>query len=139
MIATVLRDGQRDEVAVEDPLEIRVDGEPLVVTMRTPGHDEVPSRRRGPIDEIHEVGLTEDLAANIIEVQGPLARDPARGVSPLGKERSRRLPPTAAGPTRPRVERSVLAAPPYRLRQPTFARTGGLHATGLFTATGVSS
>ncbi|MFL5756574.1 MAG: formate dehydrogenase accessory sulfurtransferase FdhD, partial [Chloroflexota bacterium] len=30
----------RDEVAVEEPLEIRVDGEPLAVTMRTPGEDE---------------------------------------------------------------------------------------------------
>ena len=30
----------RDEVAVEEPLEIRVDGAPLAVTMRTPGHDE---------------------------------------------------------------------------------------------------
>ena len=36
----VLRDGVRDEVAVEEPLEIRVDGAPLAVTMRTPGHDE---------------------------------------------------------------------------------------------------
>ncbi len=26
MVATVLRDGERDEVAVEEPLEIRVDG-----------------------------------------------------------------------------------------------------------------
>ena len=40
MIATVVRDGQRDEVAVEEPLEIRVDGAPLVLSMRTPGHDE---------------------------------------------------------------------------------------------------
>ena len=29
-----------DEVAVEEPLEIRVDGAALAVTMRTPGHDE---------------------------------------------------------------------------------------------------
>ena len=29
----------RDLVVVEEPLEIRVDGKPLVVTMRTPGHD----------------------------------------------------------------------------------------------------
>src|SRR5213592_1458448 len=34
------RAGARDEVAVEEPLEIRVDGEPLAVTMRTPGEDE---------------------------------------------------------------------------------------------------
>ena len=36
----VLHDGDEDEVAVEEPLEIRVDGEPLAVTMRTPGDDE---------------------------------------------------------------------------------------------------
>src|SRR5689334_3671929 len=30
----------RDEVAIEEPLEIRLDTRPLVVTMRTPGHDE---------------------------------------------------------------------------------------------------
>ena len=40
MVASVVRDGEPDEVAVEEPLEIRVDGEPLAVTMRTPGHDE---------------------------------------------------------------------------------------------------
>ena len=40
MHARVERDGVGDEVAVEEPLEIRVDGAPLAVTMRTPGHDE---------------------------------------------------------------------------------------------------
>jgi len=38
--ARIERDGTIDEVAVEEPLEIRVDGEPLAVTMRTPGHDD---------------------------------------------------------------------------------------------------
>src|SRR5690625_7117339 len=28
-----------DTLAVEEPLEIRIDGAPFVVTMRTPGHD----------------------------------------------------------------------------------------------------
>ena len=37
---TVEHDGISDEVAIEEPLEIRVDGAPLAVTMRTPGHDE---------------------------------------------------------------------------------------------------
>ena len=40
---TVRRGGDRldqDLVVVEEPLEIRLDGKPLVVTMRTPGHDE---------------------------------------------------------------------------------------------------
>ena len=40
MTAVVLRNGERDEVAVEEPLEIRVDGTALTVTMRTPGSDE---------------------------------------------------------------------------------------------------
>ena len=34
------------------------------------------------------------------------------------------------------MPRELLAALPDRLRQPTFARTGGLHATGLFTPEG---
>jgi FdhD protein len=34
------------------------------------------------------------------------------------------------------LPRALLASLPDRLRQPTFARTGGLHATGLFTAEG---
>ena len=43
-------------------------------------------------------------------------------------------PPAAKGPL---VDRELLAALPDRLRQPVFARTGGLHATGLFDADGV--
>ena len=39
----------------------------------------------------------------------------------------------AAGPE---IDRALLAALPDRLRQPTFERTGGLHATGLFTPAG---
>ena len=31
---------ERDLVAVEEPLELRIGGEPVAVTMRTPGHDE---------------------------------------------------------------------------------------------------
>lgn len=148
MIATVIRDGQRDEVAVEEPLEIRVDGAPLVVTMRTPGHDEELALGflygEGLIGEPRRAGLTDDLAANTIEVQGPLARDPGQrrfyttsscGVCGKGalEEVAVHAPPAKAGP---RVDRALLAALPDRLRQPTFARTGGLHATGLFTATG---
>jgi FdhD protein len=148
MIATVMRDGQRDEVAVEEPLEIRVDGVPLVVSMRTPGHDEELALGflygEGLIDEPHRAGLTEDLAANVIEVQGPLTRDPGErrfyttsscGVCGKGalEEVAVHAPRAQPGP---RVDRALLAALPDRLRQPTFARTGGLHATGLFTATG---
>jgi FdhD protein len=40
MYAVVTHEAGEDWVAVEEPLEIRVDGRPLAVTMRTPGHDE---------------------------------------------------------------------------------------------------
>ncbi len=82
MVATVECDGRTDEVAVEDPLEIRVDGEPIAVTMRTPGHDEELAlgflRGEGLIDRAHEAGPTADFAANIVDVSGPLLRDPGR-------------------------------------------------------------
>jgi FdhD protein len=148
MIASVLRDGVRDEVAVEEPLEIRVDGQPLAVTMRTPGHDEELALGflygEGLIDSVHEAGLTRDLAANTIEVTGPLLRDPGArrfyttsscGVCGKGalEELSVYAPRLAGGPS---VDRAVLAGLPDRLRQPAFERTGGLHAAGLFTAAG---
>src|SRR5207245_10493693 len=42
--AKVLRYGEQterrdDQLAAEEPLELRLDGEPLTVMMRTPGHD----------------------------------------------------------------------------------------------------
>src|ERR1700680_5130458 len=76
---TVQHDRGEDEVAVEEPLEIRVDGEPLAVTMRTPGHDEELALGflygEGLIDGPREAGLTADLAANTVEVAGPLLRE----------------------------------------------------------------
>jgi FdhD protein len=81
MVRSVEHDGVRDEVAVEEPLEIRVDGAALAVTMRTPGHDEELALGflygEGLIDGPRPAGPTEDLAANIVEVEGPLLRDVA--------------------------------------------------------------
>src|SRR5438876_11169070 len=81
-----VRDGGRerveDELAIEEPLEIRVDGEALAVTMRTPGHDEELALGflvgEGLIDAPREAGPPADLAGNIVEVTGPLLREPAR-------------------------------------------------------------
>jgi FdhD protein len=146
--ATVIRDGVSDQVAVEEPLEIRVDGRPLAVTMRTPGDDEELALGflygEGLIDGPRRAGPTEDFAANTVEVEGPLLRDPGErrfyttsscGVCGKGalEEVTVHCPPAAKGPL---VDRDLLAALPDRLRQPVFARTGGLHATGLFDAGG---
>ena len=143
--------GERDEVAVEEPLEIRVDGAPLAVTMRTPGHDEELAlgfvHGEGLIDRAHDVGPTADLAGNVVEVSGPLLRDAGArsfytasscGVCGKGalEEVAVHAEPAAPGPV---VARTLLAGLPERLlaAQPGFARTGGLHATGLFDAAGV--
>src|SRR5215212_4868049 len=81
LASRIEHDGVRDEVAIEEPMEIRVDGEALSVTMRTPGHDEELALGfllgEGLIDGPRPAGLTEDLANNIVEVGGPLNRDPS--------------------------------------------------------------
>jgi FdhD protein len=147
------RQPARDDLAVEEPLEIRVDGRPLAVTMRTPGEDEDlacgflagEALISGPGD-VASVGLTEDLAANAIEVttRAGLARDPAAderrfyltsscgvcGKGALEFVRQASEPPPPGPPLDPRV---VLAAPDAaRAAQRSFERTGGLHATALF-------
>jgi len=147
--AAVVAPGLTDDVAVEEPLEIRVDGRPLAVTMRTPGHDEELALGflfgEGLIDRAHLVGPPADLAANTVDVEGPLLRTPdARsfftssscGVCGKGalEQVAVAAPRLADGDLS--VERALLADLPNRLYQPTFARTGGLHATGLFTPEG---
>ena len=148
MYRPITHDGVDDVVAVEEPLEIRVDGAALAVTMRTPGHDEELALGflygEGLIDSVRPAGLTDDLANNIIEVAGPLLRDPgvrrfyttsSCGVCGKGalEEVAVLSPPLPDGPV---IERVLAADLPARLEQPGFARTGGLHATGLFDAAG---
>src|SRR5487761_1088528 len=79
-LRTFTHDGREDAVAVEEPLEIRVDERPLAVTMRPPGHDEELALGflygEGLIDGPRAVGLTDELANNTLVVSGPLARAP---------------------------------------------------------------
>jgi FdhD protein len=140
---------ERDRVAVEEPLELRIGGEPVAVTMRTPGHDEelalgfCLSEGLSP-ESAH---IPDDLGANTIDVVA----------SGFDAERLRRSFYTssscgvcgkgaleAVAVEAPRVESqlrvplSVITELPDRLRteQAAFAVTGGLHATGLFDADG---
>jgi FdhD protein len=143
-LVRIERDGVEDFVAVEEPLEIRVDAKPLAVTMRTPGNDEELAlgflHGEGLIDGPRDAGPTQDLAGNVVEVSGPLLRDPGArsfytssscGVCGKGaiEEVTVASEPLAPGPE---IERDLLASLPDRLSQPAFDRTGGLHATGLF-------
>ena len=146
--ATVRAPGLEDEVAVEEPLEIRVDGRSIAVTMRTPGDDEELALGflfgEGLIDGPRAAGPPADLALNTIDVSGPLVREPDRrsfftssscGVCGKGalEEVAVQCDRLPGGPL---IARELLASLPDRLRQPTFQRTGGLHATGLFTPDG---
>jgi FdhD protein len=149
MIARIERDGGvADEVAIEDPLEIRVDGEPLAVTMRTPGHDEELALGflfgEGLIDSARAAGPTADFASNTVEVSGPLLRDPGTrrfyttsscGVCGKGALEEVAVDAPRVGPG-PVVSRALLASLPGRIRQPAFERTGGTHATALCSADG---
>jgi FdhD protein len=134
-----------DRVAVEEPLEIRIGGRPIAVTMRTPGNDEelalgfclsegIPARA---------AQLPDDLSANAVEVdadgfdfdrvQRNFYTSSSCGVCGKGAL-------DAVAVEAPRVESKLRIPPetaaslPDRLRdaQPAFAATGGLHATGLF-------
>jgi FdhD protein len=140
---------ERDQVAVEEPLEIRIGGRPVAVTMRTPGHDEELALGFCLSEGLrpHAARVPDDLAANTVDVDAP-EFDAARlqrsfytssscGVCGKGALE-------AVAVDSPRVE-SQLRVPlalvvslPDRLHeaQAAFAATGGLHATGLFSAGG---
>jgi FdhD protein len=140
---------ERDQVAVEEPLEIRIGGRPVAVTMRTPGHDEELALGFALSEGLRpqSARLPDDLAANTVEVDAP-GFDPARlqrsfyTTSSCGVCGKGALEAVAVGA--PRVEsqlRFPLAAIvelPDRLRahQGAFETTGGLHATGLFLSNG---
>ena len=135
-----------DELAVEEPLELRVGGEPIAVTMRTPGHDEELALGFLFSEGFHPRSATPapDLAANTVEVELESPLDPERvrrnfytssSCGVCGKWAieavSVESPPVESDL---RVPLEVVAALPGRLlaAQAAFAATGGLHATGLF-------
>jgi FdhD protein len=134
-----------DVVAVEEPLEIRINDRPVAVTMRTPGHDEELALGFALSEGLNPRGahLPADLAGNTIELDAP-GFDPARlarsfytssscGVCGKGALEAVEVEaPRIVGELQ--VEAAVVASLPDRLRdsQPAFAATGGLHASGLF-------
>jgi FdhD protein len=147
-----------DLLAVEEPLEIRVDDEPLTVTMRTPGDDIdlaagflFTEGLLASLDEVHEIRLCDQNVAAVSVKPGQVsvaARVAANrsflttsacgvcGKDSIEAIRVRSAFDVAADPVR--VSPAVLVALPDRLRQAqrVFSRTGGLHAAGLFAPDG---
>ncbi|KAA1424155.1 formate dehydrogenase accessory sulfurtransferase FdhD [Nocardioides antri] len=164
-----LRDGaasrRPDALAAEEPMEIRVDGRALTVTMRTPGDDFdlavgflVSEGVIAAAEDVRSVrycaGATADGSNtyNVVDVQlAPGVPRPDAslernfyttsscglcGKASLDAVRTTARWTVADDPLRMGPE--VLAALPERLRraQRVFDRTGGLHAAGLFSAEG---
>jgi FdhD protein len=147
---------QRDLLAVEEPLELRIEGRPFLVTMRTPGDDE--ELAAGLLLSEGIIEGRDDLVA-LAHVHAP--RDPRRNTVDVRLAAGVRPPPDAGRavgassacgicgtasvdhvlrqvPTR--AERAqlppadVIHGLPATLRaaQSTFDHTGGLHAAALF-------
>jgi FdhD protein len=140
---------ERDQVAVEEPLEIRIGGRPVAVTMRTPGHDEELALGFSLSEGLRPTAarLPDDLAANTVDVDAP-GFDPARlqrsfytssscGVCGKGALEAVAVEAPRVE-SRLRISLALVAQLPDRLRdaQAAFAVTGGLHATGLFAGDG---
>jgi FdhD protein len=147
-----------DAVAVEAPLEVRVNGEPFAVIMRTPGDDE--SLAMGflygesvidsdeSVEAIHSWPGDQALKNRLNVVLTPEAS--AASAERLAERRQVAMTSAcglcgrltidtlsregAALPISWTVSSSLIDSLPERLRaaQPVFADTGGLHGAGLF-------
>ncbi|BET69399.1 formate dehydrogenase accessory sulfurtransferase FdhD [Opitutales bacterium ASA1] len=151
-----------DSVAAEEPLEIRVEGRPVAVVMRTPGHDEElaagfllsESVVRSPSD-VFEISHCPSVSAgsegNVIDVllvhadRADLKRltrhvftSSSCGICGKGTIEAvhQRITPLAADEVR--IDAAQLAGLPEAMRahQKLFDATGGLHACALFTRDG---
>ncbi len=144
-----------DHVAVEEPLEIRLDGHPVAVVMRTPGHDEelaagflVTEAIISHVSQLRKIELRADENRVLVFLNdgvdvdlGRLTRHLFTGSSCglCGKATLDAIfndfPAIDHGIT---LSDDIILALPEKLRaaQATFASTGGLHAAGVFTASG---
>lgn len=152
---------REDRVAVEEPLEIRVGGETLAVTMRTPGDDfdlaagwllaegivtrpdeivrfEHCREVRSPEEEGNVVIVRATApAAALGRARRMLVTTSSCGLCGKGSIESVHADFPPVGSAVP-VDPAVLAALPDALRaaQSAFSETGGLHAAGVFAPDG---
>ncbi len=144
-----------DFVAVEEPLEIRLDGHPVAVVMRTPGEDldlvvgflitegiipSVADLRKTEIrpDENRALAfLIDDVEVDLGRLTRHVFSSSSCGL--CGKATLEAIfsdfPPITE---KPKITDAVFLSAPGKLRaaQSAFDATGGLHAAGLFSAAG---
>jgi FdhD protein len=165
-----IRDGvvsaRPDTLVAEEPLEIRLNGKPLAITMRTPGDDfalavgflvseGVLATASDLLNIVYCAGATVDGSNtyNVVDVRtSPGVTIPditlernvyttsscgLCGKASLDAVRTTTRWPIADAPPL-RIEPELLASLPDRLRaaQRVFDRTGGLHAAALFSEDG---
>jgi FdhD protein len=150
----------QDSLAAEEPLEIRVGGTPLTITMRTPGHDlelaagflltegiiESPEQ----IADLRAVAPENGAKSNVVEVHlkntsfdfNDLQRNffaaSSCGICGKASINAIRLRGLKHPDRGLRIDPEVLCQLPEILRseQAVFSRTGGLHAAALFDSSG---
>ena len=147
-----------DAVAGEEPLEIRVDTQPIAVVMRTPGHDaelalgflvseglirqpdqvrDVRPNPRNASGNSIDVLLSPEVTVDFGRLTRHVFASSSCGLCGATSIQSvrRQFPPLTSAP---RVSAETLIDLPDRLRksQTEFSRTGGLHAAGLFDGSG---
>lgn len=148
-----------DDVVIEEPLEIRIGNRPFVVTMRTPGHDEELAagfmttegitHTKSDFKEIdrcrvsphpaNTIRLRLSSRLNLDEIESRRHGAISASCGVCGKtsiEAIKHVYPNIESTCK--IDRSTLLSLPDRLRenQVVFAKTGGLHSSGLFDKAG---
>ncbi len=147
-----------DELAVEEPLEIRVRGRAVSVTMRTPGHDEelaagfllsegmihqqrdvlkIEACDRNEEGNLLNILLAPEVPVDFEKLTRHVFASSSCGL--CGKatiEAIRGMFPPVKSDLRVRADVLLKIPPSMREGQATFDRTGGLHAAALFDADG---
>jgi FdhD protein len=148
----------QDAMAVEEPLEIRVDTHSVCVTMRTPGHDEelaagflltegmirsqsdirqIKNHPRNRSENVVDVFLAPDVTVDFSQLTRHVFASSSCGL--CGKATIEAVHQHFKPLRRQMTVRAetLLSLPgKMRLQQDTFERTGGLHAAAIFSADG---
>jgi FdhD protein len=145
----------RDDLTIEEPLEIRIGRKTLATTMRTPGHDdelaagflvsEAIVQRPGAIAGISAngdnrvvVSLAKGVKPKLNSVQRFGTISSSCGLCGKTSIDAIRQNFRAIESTNIRIDIETLLSLPEKLRkaQSDFARTGGIHAAGIFDSNG---